>query len=635
MSESDWESNMSRIEQARSESEQLVPVIGAGVSIQLGLPGWEDLVTNIADSLGEDQSQLPDDTHRALQKLKGGRETRFVNEVRRQLEISRGYTSKTLQAVVSSSSSYKVIVTTNIDFAIEEAFTMADRPLAPSNVAKGFAPGALNLIEEARPNRQPVLLKIHGSLERPSTWVLTRKEYKEAYDSRNALHDFIINKIDIPLFIATSLSDPHIVDGIECRRDIWKDGGRGYALVHYEKTQRKRLLDQIGVIPIEFEQFDEIPEIIDSIFDCPPLEIAYKTSNTRSSSLRVGAASIRIDDNSSIMGEGETVLTPNGSQLSKVSPVLANALEFHNNRQHGPRNEYINKIVRFLDEDEEELRLIFRGLVQYPSLLEDCASQILRRDVDQFQFFDLLFEAAADDLHDGFVDFLQGRVFSEKLGEAERYRARKRMSKLLVKYEIHPATKFPPVTVEVDNLQVPMFPLTQLQGEYLHGESLTDGVRYQKSIRPYTIDSIEEVDSILDALRRETGQPWKLPTVDEWNHIAELDRNQIWPWGNAEPKRKVHANLHYVGQDRLRNSGPIFVGAFPKGTPSRADLYDLIENVYELVRKDGEFRLAGGAWTKSYPNDGYFNKIGKLRSSVNQKDNIGIRPVYNPDANIE
>jgi hypothetical protein len=98
-----------------------------------------------------------------------------------------------------------LLITTNYDDLIERAYTHRGRTLRVSSTADEF-------IAHLHPTPESHLVKIHGSIDSPTTVVLTRQDYARARIERRRIYDHL--KFDIErstyLFIGFSLSDPNV-----------------------------------------------------------------------------------------------------------------------------------------------------------------------------------------------------------------------------------------------------------------------------------------------------------------------------------------------------------------------------------------------------------------------------------------
>jgi len=309
------------IQMAKSERESLVPIVGAGVSLPLGLPNWQQFIANLSRQAGfelaDTQDKEPPDLLEEIKQRMG--ETAFIASVQHQLLLPTNSTTATLQALVNAPISK--IITTNLDPALETAFAKAQKPLNPENIGRGYSAEELSLFD--RHADGPVLLKIHGSIERPSTWVLTRSNYDAAYVTPGNLKSFLSTKVPIPLFIGFSFSDFDVNESLRIAKLTQKK--KAYSIIQIEQAKRLAMrFKALGIIPIGFFSYDQIPEIIDEIFDCSPLSISLEAPYGKASPvrLRVGAADVEI---SPTMKNDEKT-------LESIVSILANAFELQPNR---------------------------------------------------------------------------------------------------------------------------------------------------------------------------------------------------------------------------------------------------------------------------------------------------------------
>ena len=606
------------IQMAKSERESLVPIVGAGVSLPLGLPNWQQFIANLSRQagfeLGDIQDKEPPDLLEEIRHRMG--ETAFIASVQHQLLLPTNLTTATLQALVNAPISK--IITTNLDLALETAFAKAQKPLNPENIGRGYSAEELALFDRHADGL--VLLKIHGSIERPSTWVLTRSDYDAAYVTPGNLKSFLSTKVPIPLFIGFSFSDFDVNESLRIAKLTQKK--KAYSIIQIEQAKRLAMrFKALGIIPIGFFSYDQIPEIIDEIFDCSPLSISLEAPYGKASParLRVGAADIEI---SPTMKNDEKT-------LESIVSILANAFELQPNRsiitekhrrEYGQKGTYRDDIIKVLiNKETDVLQAVLKGLVQYPEIFFDSlTNSILRKEeIEHFYFFKIFF----DWFPKGYEASRMEQVILSNLHNPDLgYKCLRDIAKIAGARDIHPALRIPPVTVTVGQLVVPIYLLTRYQVGVLMGKSPSE---IEHPLRPYTIHSIGEAHEIIKRLSDKTNQQWYLPSEREWLSIAGVSASNPWPWGRDEPQYKIHAHLRYIVQGGSVANHPLEVGIFPKGR-SPTGLFDLIGNTYELVIGDNGYHLAGGAWSTSFKAGSNFPLI---RGWSRGKDNIGIRPV--------
>ncbi len=98
-----------------------------------------------------------------------------------------------------------LIFTTNYDDLIERAYIFGQRQLTTSATADEY-------IAHRNPTPERHLIKLHGTIGRPATVVLTRADYARARVERRRIYDHL--KLDVEqatyLFVGFSLTDPNV-----------------------------------------------------------------------------------------------------------------------------------------------------------------------------------------------------------------------------------------------------------------------------------------------------------------------------------------------------------------------------------------------------------------------------------------
>jgi hypothetical protein len=177
----------------------LVLFLGAGVSVGAGLPTWPALLRLLGERAGlSDQldalAELPlvDQARIVESRMQSRRE--LAHLIATELTTNRFSLSHSLLAALPVSE----IITTNYD----RLFEMAAEALGPDR--------AVALLPDEVPNhRRRWLLKLHGSIDRPESIVLTREDYLRYGDRRAALAA-IVQALLLTrhmLFVGFSLTD--------------------------------------------------------------------------------------------------------------------------------------------------------------------------------------------------------------------------------------------------------------------------------------------------------------------------------------------------------------------------------------------------------------------------------------------
>lgn len=632
------------LQHAQADRGQLVPVIGAGVSRPLGLPGWTELAAAVAGAIpGQTTSSASMSTAIAEAKQRLPK-ARYEGLIQGLLDTPDNKTTLTHQALVAAGVSR--LVTTNLDFSIERAFEMAGAPLRPENVQVS----QLDDRGRKRIRAGTILYKIHGSLEEPSTWTLTDDDYDRAYIKPGPMEDWW-RGLDAPLlFIGFSFSDEdisHSLRVLEVRRSVG-----AYALLELKQIREQQdRLKRCGITPIAYLDVRQIPELIDDIFRGPQVRpvVASETFGVLRH-LKVGGAQIELPIGLSKAPEVE----------QELARTVANALEFgaqesiidgQTRRVFGERGQFIAVLQKWIhlatkgndstrlegesdDFHMERCSAVVRALLQYPDVLfAQLLPVIVNNAKINARLFTLVWNSGDEWTRARLKRYALQLIDAPLVPGSDRPLESSAVRALAIflagTAHAHPAARMPPIVLDVPQLpgvKVSKYVLTRTQVEQLRGGNGAGPY----PIRPHTISSQREAHEIIELLNSKhagSGR-WRLPTSDEWEKLLS-ETSGRWPWGASEPERGVHAHLTFVGSGGPTVSHAVEVGTHSGDILGGHPLRDLIGNVYEVVEADGlGLALAGGGWTTTYKNSATrVPVISTFERDHKDQKNVGLRVV--------
>lgn len=205
---------------AQVARQNCVAFVGAGLSAAVGLPGWPRLIRQMIDWCESHGISLPNkaDIERLLEvknnlldaadalrsNMGDGKYRQFLEEVFLRPDLKPTEVHKILVKIP-----FAGVGTTNYDPLIEEAYREV-HPDAPFSV---FTQVDYEQLGTALHAKRFFVLKAHGTIERPETIVLGRKDYNRlihgSEDYRTFLRALFLQKT--VLFLGFSMTDPELL----------------------------------------------------------------------------------------------------------------------------------------------------------------------------------------------------------------------------------------------------------------------------------------------------------------------------------------------------------------------------------------------------------------------------------------
>jgi hypothetical protein len=233
-------------------------------------PTWSRLKSRMRAqlaNLNEDQASLnrffrdsdPLDSAQLYRNLVG--EPNYFDFLRSQFQPGSGDSWITPSHEELVALELPLLITTNYDDLIEQAYTRHGRALTVSSTADEF-------IAHLHPEPESHLIKIHGSIDRPMTVVLTREDYARARLERKRIYDHL--KFDVErstyLFVGFSLSDPNVNILLDDAR--LETGGAlppAYTVLGEYDPISDSYYRSMGVNVIWIDTWDRLPSFIHAI----------------------------------------------------------------------------------------------------------------------------------------------------------------------------------------------------------------------------------------------------------------------------------------------------------------------------------------------------------------------------------
>lgn len=243
-----------------ADRDRLSLIVGAGVSVESGLPDWRTLIANLLVTAARSEGLTSEDSVRFAKWTLQREDVTGAGEIGRQLlgdsfrsnlhnALYEGKTAfapgETALAVASIRldrvRSVCEVVTTNYDGLLEAALRseVKERSLDGLSVVR--------LVDDrTTPSSQIGVRHLHGSLtpgnQLVGSLVLSDRDYHLMQDSGSWQESFFRNQLtsNTCLFVGMSLSDPNLL------RYIYRSGGEGDHVAVFARQQDASLYDSAG-----------------------------------------------------------------------------------------------------------------------------------------------------------------------------------------------------------------------------------------------------------------------------------------------------------------------------------------------------------------------------------------------------
>jgi len=246
------------------EQGEVVPFIGAGVSVSGGFPSWKDHLREQGRTANIDSDHIEEllesgAYEQVLEEIEGvrGREV-FIQEIH-DVFSRTGTIPDTVWRL--SEVFTDTLITTNYDRLIEQAFDTGEENTV--QVTNG-----MNALETPDPNKT-IIVKIHGDIRDPKACILSKNQYDDAYGNGDLNMHKPIPKLlayhyknSCLLFLGCSLMNDRTVQVFRKVKEGMGEEEVGRQHFSIEQApedpealaQRNAALAQLGISPIWFEK---------------------------------------------------------------------------------------------------------------------------------------------------------------------------------------------------------------------------------------------------------------------------------------------------------------------------------------------------------------------------------------------
>jgi hypothetical protein len=268
--------------------------VGAGLSMQAGFPGWEELIVHMiewADNLGLIDSR--EEREELKQLVKKGELLLVASELR-ELMTPRDYLTFMKSKFRDESKKpavvhrllpeigFQAVLTTNYDVLLESAYT-----LPGSNRPRTYTQEDAAELATLNSKKEFYILKVHGDIDRIDTVVLGRRDYRKIMFENKAYRDFFKTLLQsrTVLFAGYGLKDPDLEMILNELASTFKGYGNcHYALVSEDsmgKIEKKRWRRDYNINTISYKATKGHPEVL-RFFELLKDELDKKKSRTLS-----------------------------------------------------------------------------------------------------------------------------------------------------------------------------------------------------------------------------------------------------------------------------------------------------------------------------------------------------------------
>jgi len=260
---------------------KLVPLVGAGISRQATtrdgerLPLWGDFIKGLAQEALQHDKLTQDSLEQVERLLARGKHLMVADVLREKLDDHyERYLKRTFEIDLEPAPIHKalgklkipLILTTNYDYLLEDTYGDRGKMRARTQNEARLVQEDIQGWSEAKP---PVIFKIHGSVSRPETIVLTERDYRDLIYNKSGYRTILsaILVTNTVLMLGFSFDDPELKQLLGFMREAFEYKSKPhYILLSVDdvaEIEKEYNAKNFGVTTLAYQKStDDHPEVL-------------------------------------------------------------------------------------------------------------------------------------------------------------------------------------------------------------------------------------------------------------------------------------------------------------------------------------------------------------------------------------
>ncbi|MFH1118047.1 MAG: SIR2 family protein [Pseudomonadota bacterium] len=225
-------------------SAKVIPFIGSGLSCNVDLPSWGNVVESMVKQIGQIEGEEFFDTAQRFENTCGRDE--LIGLLRQELHLDRVNTDKLDVHLAIMDFRFLDIFTTNQDLVLEAVLSNLNIPHVPIRCHKD--------LREAKALSYPRIVKFHGDLIQTDEIVFTKKDVRSRMEAPHPFDIYLQGRLieNAILFIGYGLRDPNVTAVWERVRKYSTPGCEpvAFCLMIQENEAEIERMTGLGIEPV-------------------------------------------------------------------------------------------------------------------------------------------------------------------------------------------------------------------------------------------------------------------------------------------------------------------------------------------------------------------------------------------------